>query len=133
MNTSTSRLCRLCDMHEETLEHLFVWCPHVKDLWTKLSSSTLGTDIESVTTNPVDILLGTWEKSKNCLALNTIYLITKHYIFRCAKKCQKPNVKSLQYYMKSFYDEHQYLAKINNREKAFRRQWTLASHLINLV
>ena len=132
MGTSDTSLCRICNNQEETLEHLFLTCPYVENLWAKIKTSFACSGTELGTTNPVDILLGTWQRNKNCKALNTLCLITKYYIFQCAKKCQKPSFKALQHYIQIFYEEQQYLAKIKNQENNFDRQWTLASQIIIL-
>ena len=53
MNKSDSNSCRLCQKAEETLEHLFVSCPHSEKLWRELKNQT-----EELSLKPENILMG---------------------------------------------------------------------------
>ena len=73
------------------------------------------TNVEVVEPSPVSILFGTGIAHRKLISHNIIYLISKYYIFRCAKKSTRPNFNGLQLYLDSFYVEQEYLARIKNR------------------
>ena len=60
MKKSETNQCRVFNGSEETQEHLFVHCPYAVQLWSDIKSHGANTPIESISTNPIDILLGVW-------------------------------------------------------------------------
>ena len=79
-------------MHDENLEHLFCKCREVMQLWDNIQqwvNTKLG--INLVLTNLMK-LHGYIITDQNFWPLNLILMITRKYIFWCAKKDYKLNI-----------------------------------------
>ena len=123
MKNSESDQCRICNASVETQEHLFVHCFHTAKLWADIKIQGANTPIGSISTNPIDILLGVWSNPNEPFAWNIIYLVTKNYIFHCAKKGKTPFLSELLHYISIIYNEQQILARTINKETLFEKQW----------
>ena len=100
MGKCASNICRLCQESEESIEHLFVTCERVKNLWANIKHFSSINQIGELSIKSENILLGEWNKKQ--ASSNIIYLTTKHYIFNCTKKETIPNFHRLQLYIKKY-------------------------------
>ena len=99
MGKCASNICKLCQQSEESIEHLFVTCEHVKKLWADIKHFSSINQIGELNIKPENILLREWNKKQ--ASSNIIYLTTNHYIFVCTKKKTIPKFHRLQLYIKN--------------------------------
>ena len=71
---------------EETLIHLFYFCPKLKQLWHHLENQIVNKAGFNIKFFPEDIPLGYKFNNPNSIAINTIILITKSYLFSNLEK-----------------------------------------------
>ena len=101
MGKCVSNTCRFCQQSEESIEHLFVACEHVKKLWVDTKHFSTTNQIGELSIEPENILLGEWNKKQ--ASGNIIFFTTKHYIFDCTKKKTIPSFNRLQLYIKNIH------------------------------
>ena len=77
LNIVNSPNCGLCNLHQETLTHLFYECRTVNTLWNKLSVWITEKLRITVDFNTEMVILGYLERDENYIPLNSIILITK--------------------------------------------------------
>ena len=111
MGKTDTSLCRICNEFEEDIEHLFINCPLVNSLWEDIKQIDINGPTVALDTSPTNLLLGSWSKTKETPAYNIIYLLVKHYIFRCAKRRKIPILTELKQYVKEIYVEQEELSK----------------------
>ena len=117
--------CRLCGECEETSLHLFSECYKVQNLWQNINNwieSKIGSKI--ILNNTVKTL-GYYILDEHFWPLNVVLLITRHYIFNCARNGHNFNVYQLQKIIKSKYEEQTMLQTIENCGKNFERKWSV--------
>ena len=96
MKQSDCDQCRLCGECEETSLHLFSECYKVQNLWQNINNwieSKIGSKIilnNTVKTLSYYILDG------HFWPLNFVLLITRHYIFNCARNGHNFNITSFR-------------------------------------
>ena len=78
--------CTFCEMDIETLEHLFISCQYVNELWVKLEN------ILNYSFSRVEKLLGCFEKTniRSFDIFNHLTILLKYYIHTCRLKKSKP-------------------------------------------
>ena len=72
------KLCTFCKLEAETIEHLFVYFPYVKEILNAVKDLFLNKFNISITLNETNILCG---KFNSCNTYKV--LVIKHYIFFC--------------------------------------------------
>ena len=95
--------CSFCGMYDENLEHLFCKCREVTQLWDNIQqwiNNKLGENL--VLTNLMK-LHGYLQNDQKFWPLNLILMITRKYIFWCAKKTYKLNIYFLQNEIKNLF------------------------------
>ena len=123
MRISQDDNCRLCNDEKETIIHLFCRCPIVQSLWENLSNWILNKlEIRIDIDNPTQIL-GCFQMNFNHIPLNSLILVTKSYIFWCAKKSRNPDIFGLQKRIKQMYYEQKAIASKNFTQDKFQKQW----------
>ena len=88
--------CSFCGRYAENLEHLFCKCREVTQLWDNIQqwiNNKLGVNL--VLTNLMK-LHGYLLNDQKFWPLNLILMITRKYIFWCAKNKYKLNIHFLQ-------------------------------------
>ena len=123
MRISQDDNCRLCNDEKETIIHLFCRCPIVQSLWENLSNWILNKlEIRIDIDNPTNFL-GCFQMNFNHIPLNSLILVTKSYIFWCAKKSRNPDIFGLQKRIKQMYYEQKAIASKNFTQDKFQKQW----------
>ena len=114
-----SAACTFCITEDESLMHLFLKCRIVSDLWSRLFSwMDSKTDI-SITFPDVDILLGIADDAgNNWAAHNTIFTLTKKYIYKCRCLGTCPNFNELLSIL--LYEIHIEKVAATNCDKMYR-------------
>ena len=70
-------------------------------------------------------LFGYLVQDQNFLPMNFILILTREYIFLCAKQKQLPKMDHLKIILKKRYYEQKYILIINSKEKSFEESWSL--------
>ena len=78
-------------------------------------------------------LSGYLERNRNLFPLNFIILITKKYIYWCAKTDFKINIYFLQKEVELAFIEQKMLSKINSLETNFLNKWQLWLNLFTMA
>ena len=115
-------ICTFCKKEAETIEHLFVECKVVKNIWSKLQNwirIELGIPVVLSKTH---ILFGIDLKKCNS-AINLIILLTKFYIYRI--RCQGSTLSflSLQREIESYYKLEKYILLKTFNLSNFKSKW----------
>ena len=109
LNIVNSPNCGLCNLHQETLTHLFYECRTANTLWNKLSVWITEKLRITVDFNTEMVILGYLERDENYIRLNSIILITKSYIFWSLQNKIQPNIHTLQVRIKNTYINQKFI------------------------
>jgi hypothetical protein len=86
LKIKSSPTCSFCKNDIESIEHFFIECPLVKEIWDAIEVWLLNKFRVSLTFDKPSILFRKY-KSKNMYKVhNLLSLIIKHYIFSCKHK-----------------------------------------------
>ena len=99
-NLTNTNQCSFCEIHRETIIHLFWECTFSKSIWLNLKDWLITIDRNlRITLGPKEIILG--ENRDNCKnSIEHIKLITKEYLYRSKLQNRKPVFKELIYIIK---------------------------------
>ena len=123
MKIVDSPICRLCNSNEETINHLFCDCDPVKQLWHDFQNWFLNVTNHVIVLNSKIIILGLLEKDMNYYSVNALILVTKSYIFYCAKNNIIPTFVHLYHRFITLIREQKALYKLQNKECLFTKRW----------
>ena len=125
-----SDLCGFCQVHTDSIEHMFLECEISIDLWDEVQEwiQTLGMDNYNLSQSR--IILGDME---NAMSINTIILLTKKviyisYIYNSMKKEQRPHILNIKNEVKKFYYEEKYRCLLRGKGTLFEKQYILLSN-----
>ena len=92
IHISDTPLCTFCKEHTETIEHLFVTCPHVTSLWN-LVCSVLDKTYSIRALNTADKILGMFQRidQPEYDIINHLIISIKYYIHICRHRNNLPN------------------------------------------
>ena len=84
---SNSPLCSFCNEEDETIFHLYFYCPNVRNLWNQLDFY-LAEDFLLPPQTPQAAVFGFSEKdnTENLILCNHLFLIFKLYVYRSREK-----------------------------------------------
>ena len=128
---NTNSACSFCREYDENLEHLFCKCREVMQLWVNIQEwiiNKLG--INLILTNLMK-LHGYLINDQKFWPLNLILMITRKYIFWCAKNDYKLNIFFLQKEIKKAYVEQETLSLINSQSDQFQQKWNFWKHIFD--
>ena len=121
---ANTNLCRLCGNENESILHLFVECPKVKELWKNIATwfeYKLSITVELDTATKI---LGYHIRDEHFWPLNFVLIIAKHYVFYCARNNENLNIFRLQQIIKSKFEEQEALARLNCEDQLFSKKWS---------
>ena len=116
-------LCSFCLKEEETLGHLFVECPIIKELWRKIyvyiREEYCTTEISMSASNVIKNKL----VEKKGHVINFICLISKQYIY--AQRCLGRDVSfpALKAYIMRIKSIEKYIAQKNGKMRVHKMKW----------
>lgn len=92
-NLASSSLCDFCNMHTETIKHLFWDCQHVQAFWAPFNNliQSYFTDFRITY---LSICFGVQENINNNLLINFCILLAKQFIFKSKYKNITPSFES---------------------------------------
>ena len=123
MKIKADSICRLCNLHDETILHLFVQCPKITAVWPNLTTWIQNKINIPISFTPTLIILGYLDNSNYSKPLNTIILTSKSYIFWCCKNQVNPNPMELQKRIEQCYKEQ--INELKGMQEKFEKNWIL--------
>ena len=126
MGIKNSNLCGMCQMEEDSIEHMLLFCEVSQHLWTAVQDWIIEIGMVDYHLSNNRIIEGDLE---NALAVNSIILLTKKVIYNAMKRERKPHLPNVKYEVKSFYYQEKYKQYIKGNRTRFEKQYNL---LINL-
>ena len=130
MSIHQSEKCRICDLEQENLMHLFVECGTVANLWNSIEDWILRSTRKQIKFSATDIILGYLIFENNNIPINTIIAVTKYCIFTSAVKETTPTILQVKIKLKITYNEQQGL---NNENGTGEHYYSLWQPFINLL
>lgn len=115
--------CTFCKNSEETIIHIFCYCPYSNVIWSKLEEwlfSKINIKVKLTNQNKLFGFKGCHNNAFNC-----ILIIVRKEIFSAKCKNQIPLFEKVMSGVKSYYDMERYVAKISLKEKNFVTKWFL--------
>ena len=128
MGLVQSNLCSMCKTELDSIEHMFLSCPHSMELWEKVTDWIRELGMPNYVLTASRMIIGDLE---NALAINTIILHTKKVIYNAKKKEQIPHIVNVKHEVKNFYYQEKYRQYINGKNKLFDKQYNLLTVFYN--
>ena len=122
-NLVTDKTCTFCNNSEETIMHIFCYCPFVNTVWSKLEQWVLNKaniKIKLTNQNKLFGLIGNQNKAFNC-----ILIIVRKEIFTAKCSNQLPLFEKICSAIKKYYEMEKYIARTNLKENLFEKKWVL--------
>ena len=129
MKISNTPNCRLCNIHEESILHLFCFCHKTQNLWESLITWINHTLNIQIKIDNFTIVLGYLLNNNYNVPFNTIISCTKSYIFKMAYYQGNLLLSELINKIKVIYNEQKSIATINNKLNYFNKNWNTWSNL----
>lgn len=124
-----SNLCTFCNIHDETIEHLFFQCSYVNKIWDSLQKMFEIKFRKTFRLDKQTIIFGTEFAGKENKALNWLILNTKGFIYSKRLQKQKPNLNSLRHYIETKLAAEKYLLFKNCNFNEYYEYWHI---LVNI-
>ena len=121
--------CRLCDKEPETLIHLYFLCLETQSIWNKLKHLILSKLNIDITFDKITVLLGYQYHDSWSVAINTILISTRAYIFACANNKSKPSINRVITNIENIYKDQLMVAIMNQKKEKFDKQWVVFKKL----
>ena len=129
----TTPLCCLCNVEEETFEHLFWECERIQFFWEELTTWFHENFVHCshVLFSKELVIMGVKPEVKTDKSFDLIMLLAKHYIFSCKLKKSAPLLRVFLQILKQRYMIEKVNAYTNGRQGFFHQQWRLYSHFFS--
>ena len=131
LKLTDSNLCTFCKLEAETIEHLFVDCPYVKEIWDAVEDMLLDRYNIPITLNKTNILFGKFNTCNTYKVENLLILIIKHYIFTCKYKSKKLNTDALLNVITERFYVEKYLLLRNGEYAQYEKYWKKICDLLD--
>lgn len=86
--------CSFCQVHTETVYHLFWTCSYTEHLWKDMETFIKNNIQQDISVTFKDIIFGHFDSdsnnNKSCFVINLIYFLGKFYIHKCKFTNNKP-------------------------------------------
>ena len=79
-------LCSFCNEEDETVFHLYFYCPNVRNLWNQLDFYLADFSLLPQTLQAAVFDFSKKDNTKNGIPYNHLFLIFKFYIYRSREK-----------------------------------------------
>ena len=96
MNITQNNLCTFCNNSVETLEHLFLTCPIIEQLWFEIEKFIAEKTKNQLLMSNQDKIFG---KGNENNLINHVILLTKKHIYYCRNHNLRPTLKDLLSYI----------------------------------
>ena len=122
---SEQYLCSLCKHQPETLVHLFFECAKSQEIWKSLEIYINLKTRKVLHFSKLTVLLGYLLQDQNAHPLNLVIVTTKQYIFETSKLNTQLSMTNLLYKLRKNFTERQLLARLNDQEVKFTKNWKI--------
>lgn len=122
LKITNSTLCELCNMHTETLKHLFWDCSHVQHFWSRLKTYLIDKQIE-FNIDYKTVSFGNQSIEHPHIMIDFIILSAKYYIFKSKIEKCVPNCITFIRYLKERQHIEEHIAFMKNKLEAHNRKW----------
>ena len=126
MGKKISDLCGFCRSHSDSIEHMFLDCEIVIQLWNEVQEWIQALGMNNYNLSQSKIILGDLE---NAMSINTIILLTKKVIYNAMKKEQSPHLLNVKNEVKKFYYDEKYRCRLIGKDQLFEKQYHLLSNI----
>ena len=116
--------CSFCQNERETVLHLFVQCPIVKELWQSVMDNlSIRYQVEMICINPENVILNRIVVQKKNHILNFVCLLLKQFIYR--QRCLNEPIHSAIFmrYLSKIEGIEKYIAVKNSRLATHLKKW----------
>ena len=120
MKIKNSSLCEMCNIEEDSIEHMLITCPKSDKLWRDVESWLADVGLTDYNIDEQKIILGENQKS---YWINAIIVITKKVIFNAKLSSKVPNIYSVKHQTKSLYTYEELKFSLIQRNDNFERRW----------
>ena len=120
MKIKNSSLCEMCNIEEDSIEHMLITCPKSDKLWRDVESWLEEIGLTEYNIDEQKIILGENQKS---YWINAIIVITKKVIFNAKLSSKVPNIYSVKHQTKSLYTYEELKFNLIQRNDNFERRW----------
>ena len=114
------RYCSFCEIHDETLRHLFFDCEVTQEIWEWFKTHVL----EDVTFKSVLL------SNMGVTILNVLSLIAKHYIYVSKCENKRPRIQGFKEYVKYYIKLEKEVAKMKDKQKVHEEKWKYINEFI---
>ena len=122
--------CNLCKSQTETIEHLFVECPNVMNLW-KAIGKTLETGLNLKDhLSKEEVVLGV-KVIKNTDLMNHVLIAIKRYIYICRCLNKNLSIGGAITFIKGQYNSEIQLSK-QARYRSLENKWEPIKHILSM-
>ena len=129
LKLTDNNLCVFCHCSPETIIHLFCECNKVQDLWSNIKQWIFMKTGITINFSKSIKLLGFHEMDHKYWPLNLVILLTKKYIFSCARKELRLNIFNLQNEVYRVFSEQKMLFDVKSQQIIFGKRWELWKNL----
>ena len=117
----TDYFCSFCTKEIETYEHLFLYCPKVKQLWQEIIRKL---DFKEINlSNWKSIFMGIQSKTVRANLINCVIFLVKHIIFNSKKQGDLPSIGKIMKMVKNYRDEEHKIAINKGKLGAHLIKW----------
>ena len=120
MKIKNSSLCEMCNIEEDSIEHMLITCPKSDKLWRDVESWLADVGLTDYNIDEQKIILGENQKS---YWINAFIVITKKVIFNAKLSSKVPNIYSVKHQTKSLYTYEELKFSLIQRNDNFERRW----------
>ena len=100
MGIKQSNICGMCNLMEDSIEHMFFECIHSTRVWSDVRDWIIQLGMTDYNLSDVRKITGDME---NALAINCIILLTKKVIYNAMKKERPPHFIAVKNEVKNFF------------------------------
>ena len=122
MGIKTTSSCIFCKTHQDSVEHMLLYCPIITELWKKVCTWLIEVGLVDYNLTESKIILGDIE---NGVVPTTVILLTKKVIYNSFKKEKVPVLQQVQNETKNFYFQEKYDFYLKHKIHVFNKKWNL--------
>lgn len=121
INKIDSNLCGYCKENIESIYHLFITCPKVKEFWNTLNIwLNVNANINLILQDR-NILFSAQSEQE---LINYIFVLAKYYIYKNKFTDRLLNIQAFIFLLKKKFISEQFIAYIHNSTDKFLKKWS---------
>ena len=127
MKILNNKMCSFCKAETENIEHLFIGCIKVENLWNDINKWLYEKCSYIINYTKYELLFG--KLGKNCESTNMIVLLVKYYIYKSRCKGQILFFPTVKKEIIEYLDIERYLYYMKGKSSKFFIRWKLYEQL----